>query len=71
MLLKNTSYTLNGAAYDKQRGQLCHLGFILSMPLTVQLVELEGRLISVSIVTGLFTLFAEATDASLRMRTGD
>ena len=33
--------------------------------------EVEGRLISVSIVTGLFTLFAEATDASLRMRTGD
>jgi hypothetical protein len=33
--------------------------------------EVEGRLISVSIVTGLSTLFAEATDASLRMRTGD
>jgi hypothetical protein len=33
--------------------------------------EVEGRLISVPIVTGLFTLFAAATDASLYMRTGD
>jgi hypothetical protein len=33
--------------------------------------QVEGRLISVSIVTGLLTLFAEATDPSLRMRTGD
>jgi len=50
-------------------------GFILSMPHTQQLVswvrEGGGVLISVSIVTGLFTLFAEATDASLCMRTGD
>jgi hypothetical protein len=30
---------LNGAAYDKQRGQLCHLGFILSTPHTRQLVS--------------------------------